>query len=78
MNFVWAIALMVISYAITALTTPRPQNAQPAQFNQFSLPVPDEGSPQGVTFGDCWVDDWEVLWYGNLQTQAIKSSGSKK
>lgn len=78
MNFVYALAIMVISYAITALTTPRPQNAQPAQFTDFALPVPDEGTPQGVTFGDCWVENWQVLWYGNLQTGAIKASGGKK
>lgn len=82
MNFVWAIALLIISYAITALTAKKPTvtNAQPASFEDFKLPQHDEGTPQPVVFGDCWIEDWMVLYYGNLKSEAIrtKSGGGKK
>lgn len=82
MNLVFAIALMVISYAITALTAKKPadNNAKPARIGDFSFPTHDEGTAQSVIFGECWTEDWMVLYYGNLSTEAIKakSSGGKK
>lgn len=36
------------------------------------MPMPDEGTPQCVFFGDCWTADWFVLGYGNYRYQAIK------
>lgn len=78
MPFIWALALMVVSYAITALTTKPPQSDPPAKFGDFNFPQPDEGTPQIVVFGDCWLSDWFVLWYGNYSTQPIQSSSGKK
>lgn len=82
MNFVFAIALMVISYAITALTAKKPAGnvAKPATFEDFTFPQHDEGTAQPVIFGDVWIEDWFVLYYGNLKTEAIrvKSGGKKK
>ena len=55
MNFVFAIALLVISYAITALTAKKPtdNNAKPARISDFSFPIHDEGTPQCVIFEEC-------------------------
>lgn len=82
MNLVWAIALLVVSYAITALTSKntKPKNAVPARISEFQFPTFDEGTPQPVVFGECWTEDWFVLYYGNLKTEAIraKKSGGKK
>lgn len=82
MNFVWALGLLIVSYAITALTAKKPTvtNAQPALFSDFTFPQHEEGTPQPVIFGDCWIEDWMVLYYGNLSSQAIRTSsgGGKK
>jgi hypothetical protein len=78
MQIVWAIALMVISAAITALTTKPPQSASPALFGDFKFPQSDEGTPQIVVFGDVWIQDWFVTWYGQYRTTPIKASGGKK
>jgi hypothetical protein len=80
MNFVFAIALLIISYAITALLTPRPKNndAKAATLKDFSFPVPDEGAAQAIVFGDCWTQDWQVLWFGNLRSEEIRSGGGGK
>jgi hypothetical protein len=72
MNFVFAIILLVASYAIQALMQPKPVNAKPAAFDDFDLPVVDEGSPQAVVFGDVWSPDWMVLWFGNYRTVSIR------
>lgn len=78
MNFVWALALLVISYAITALTAKKPPNAKPAQLSEFQFPQHDEGTAQPVVFGECWTADWMVLYYGNLKTDPIRAKSSKK
>jgi len=82
LNLVWAIALLVVSYAITALTTKntKPKDAVPARLSEFQFPTFDEGTPEAVVFGEVWTNDWMVLWYGELKTEAIKakSSGGKK
>lgn len=77
MNFLWALALMVISYAITALTAKKPvvSNAKPATFEDFTFPQFEEGTAQPVIFGDVWTEDWMVLYYGNLITEAIRTGG---
>lgn len=82
MNFVFALALLIISYTITALTAKKPKgvDAKPATFDDFNFPQHDEGTAQAVIFGDVWTSDWMILYYGNLSTEAIrqKSGGGKK
>jgi len=82
MNLVWALAILVVSYAITALTSKntKPKDAIPSRLSEFVFPSHDEGTPQPVIFGECWTSDWMVLYYGNLSTESIraKSESSKK
>jgi hypothetical protein len=83
MNFLWAIGLLVISYAITALTAKKPvsTDAKPATFQDFNFPQHKEGTPQAIIFGDCWSGDWMILHTGNFKSEAIRkkpqSSGKK-
>lgn len=79
-NLIIALAMIVISYAITALTTKGPPpGPAPATISQFSFPQIAEGTPQMVVFGDCWLEDWMVLWYGDLRSIGISppSAGKK-
>lgn len=78
MNFVWAIAILIASFLLTAALTPKPEKPKPAAFDDFDFPQFEEGTPQSVVFGDVWCSDWMVLWYGNYRTSAIKKSGSAK
>ena len=76
--FVWAIGALFASYAITALITPKAETPKPAALEDFNFPQVEEGTPQAVIFGDVICDGWQVLWYGNMRTSAIKSKGGKK
>ncbi|PZR90345.1 MAG: hypothetical protein DI537_19205 [Stutzerimonas stutzeri] len=78
MNFLFAIALLVASYVIQVVITPKPEVQKPAALEDFDMPQVEEGTEQAVIFGDNWTPDWIVLWYGNLRTSPIKSSGGKK
>lgn len=84
MNFLFAIALFVISFAVQAITAKKPAgvaDAKPNVFEDFNFPTIEEGTPQAVIFGDCWTSDWMVLYTGNLRVEAIRgktaSSGKK-
>ena len=78
MPFIWAIGMLVASYAITALLTPKAETPKPAALGEFDFPQVDEGVPQSVVFGDVWIKDWHILWFGNLRSSAIRSKGGKK
>lgn len=82
MNWIFAIALLIISYAVQALTAKKPTGteAKPATFSDFTFPQHEEGTPQPVIFGDVWIEDEMILYYGSLSSEAIRSkaSGGKK
>ncbi len=77
-NFLWAIGALIASYAIQALLTPKTDPQKPASLEDFDFAQFEEGTPQSVVFGDVWTEDQYILWYGNMRTSAIKSSGGKK
>lgn len=77
-TLLWAIGTLIASYAITALITPAMENPKPATLEDFDFPQVEEGTPQSVIFGDVWISDWMVLWFGNMRTSAVKSEGGKK
>lgn len=77
-NFLWGLGMLIASYAIQVLLTPKTEAQKPASLEEFDFPQFDEGTPQPVVFGDVWSEDQFVLWYGNLRTSAIKSGGGKK
>lgn len=78
MQFVFAIITLVASFALQMILTPRPTAPEAAAFEDFDFPQADEGTSASVVFGDVWIDDWIVLWYGNYSTTDVKSDGSKK
>ncbi len=72
-----AIGLLVVSYAVQALTMKHPKQ-RIATLDDFDIPQVEEGTPQAVVFGDVWLEGWQVLWYGNYRTTKIKAKGGKK
>lgn len=67
------IVCMLLEYALR----PKPPDAKPATLSDFSIPVVEEGKPVAVVFGEVWVDDANVLWYGDMASAPIKSGGKK-
>lgn len=73
-----AFALLVISFIIRALFSPKPQVPKPATFEEFEFPQIDEGTAQPVLFGQRTTPSWFVLGAGNFSSKAIKGKGGKK
>lgn len=70
------LVVMIVSAIIQYALRPKPPTPKPATLSDFSIPVVQDGKPVAVVFGDVWVDDANVLWYGDVGSQAIKA-GSK-
>jgi hypothetical protein len=73
-----AVVMLIASFVITALMAKKPQEPTPLNITNFQVPQVDEGTPQAVIFGDVWVPDYQVLWYGNLFNTPIDADGGKK
>lgn len=73
----WWLAAVIFSAVISAATAPRPTDAKPAALADFDFPQFEEGTPQCVIFGDCWVSDFFILGLGNFGTEPIKSDSGK-
>ncbi len=78
MNFVFQLALLVVSYFISAALAPKPPKPKPAALEDFDIPVAEQGRPIPVVFGTMLLTGPNVLWYGDLRTTAIQEKGGKK
>lgn len=77
-QLVVAFVMLAVSYAITASMTRRQPAKKPASMEDFDFPQAEEGAAQPVVFGDVWVKDFMVLWYGDFRVTPIRKKGGKK
>lgn len=66
----------VLLAAASASLQKGPKQRPPA-IDSMDVPQFEEGTPQAVTFGDCWTEDWMVLGVGNYRTEAIRTKSGK-
>lgn len=72
------IVILIVALIIGIAMAPKPPVPKPPSLEDFDVPVAEEGLPIIWVFGECWLTGYNVLWYGDLSTIAIKSSGGKK
>ena len=70
--------ILVVSFILSAALRPKPQNPAPAGINDVSIPQIEIGKPLAVAFGEVWIDDSNIVWYGDMANQPIYSDGGKK
>lgn len=68
-SLIYLVISSVLSYALM----PKAKAPEPAAFEDLDVPQIEEGTAQGVVFGDCWVKSWQVLGLGNFKTMPIKA-----
>jgi hypothetical protein len=68
--------ILVVAAILSYALTPKPQTPPPDTLSDVSVPTIEIGKPVSVAFGDVWIDDSNVLWYGDLSSQPIQSSAS--
>jgi hypothetical protein len=70
--------IMVVAAILAYALTPKPQAPPAATLNDVNIPTVEIGEPVIVIFGEVWIDDSHVLWYGDLLNTPIYASGGKK
>jgi hypothetical protein len=70
----WNIIIAVASYFLNLVLAPKPQNAKPASLEDFDIPTAEEGIEIPVVFGTVSVKNPNVMWYGDLDTDAIRGA----
>lgn len=75
-----AYAVIALAVAATILIKPsKPDKPSPATLSDFSIPTAEENRAIPVIFGTRMISGANVVWYGDLHTEEIKSdSGGKK
>lgn len=71
------IIMLVVSLLVSIAMRPKSQNAKPPALGEFNAPVVEEGRDIQWIHGECWINDPNVLWWGNLRTTPIKVKSGK-
>lgn len=74
----WYLAVFVVTYAVVVARTPKPQSRPPAGIEEFQVPTAKEGREVPILFGTRLIKGPNVVWYGDLRTEAIRKKGGKK
>ncbi|TXH02751.1 hypothetical protein HXXDennis_35 [Xanthomonas phage HXX_Dennis] len=73
------IVILIVALIIGYAMAPKPPIPKPPSLSDFDVPTAEEGRAIPWCFGEGWLTGYNVLWYGDLATLAIKkSSGGKK
>ena len=75
--FEYIVVALVIG-ALSYILAPKPPKPEPHSLDQFDVPVVDAGKEIVVVFGDVWLKDPNVVWYGDLANTKIKGDSAKK
>ncbi len=74
----WFYAIvLLLSIVLSVAMRPKPQSQKPPALADFQVPTAEEGREVLVIFGEVWVEDPNVLAFGDLRTTPIKASGGK-
>lgn len=73
--FIYAMIMLVVSYAVTMSMMPKPEKPVAGQLD---VPTAEPGGVVPVCFGENILKQSNVIWYGNASTTEIKSKGGKK
>lgn len=77
MAWIYAIVWVVSLVAVYAMA-PKPQTQPPAALGDVKVPTADVGREIPVLFGTRVITGPNIVWYGDLQTVAIRKKGGKK
>lgn len=74
----WYAAYFVASLVISYAMMPKPQNAKPPGLSEIKVPTAEVGREIPVLFGTRDIESANVVWYGDIRLEPVKSKGGKK
>lgn len=72
------LVVFIISALVSYALAPKPIQPKPSALEDFDIPTAEQGRDVPVIFGTVTVKDPNVVWYGNLRSEAITSPHDKK
>ena len=72
------VVLAVLMVAAAYALAPKPQSQPPPGIGEIKAPTAEEGREIPVLFGSRDIRSANIVWYGDLDTEAIKVKGGKK
>lgn len=73
----WFVVVFIASLVASLALAPKPPEPKPAGLADINVPTAEPGRPIPIVFGTVLLEDPNVVWYGDLSTTEIKSSGGK-
>lgn len=71
----WIIVIIIAIFAYVSM--PRPKAAKPPALGDFEVPTAQDGREVIDCGGTCWIDDPNVIFFGNLATYPVKTKSGK-
>jgi len=71
----WFLVVFVVAFAIAYATMPKPKGPE---LGTVEAPTAEEGRAIPVLFGTRWIKQTNVVWYGDIRTEAVRKKGGKK
>ena len=68
-----AAVLVILAYALT----PRPAEPKPQAMDEVDAPTAEEGKPIPKVYGTYVVKSPNIVWYGDLGYQAVRTKSGK-
>ncbi len=73
----WQLVYYIVVLALAYAMMPKPTEPKPATMSDIDLPTAEPGRPLPVVFGTVLLQDANVVWYGDLDYEAVKTKSGK-
>lgn len=73
MEWIAYIIIFIVALVLAVVLAPKPPTAKAALLEDFDVPTAEPGRPIPVVFGTYVVKAPNVVWYGDLRSEAVKS-----
>lgn len=71
----WIIVIIIAILAYAMM--PRPKSQTPPSLQDFNVPTAEDGREVIDCGGTVWIDDPNVIYYGNLRTWPVQTKSGK-
>jgi hypothetical protein len=72
----WFIVILMALLVVVAIVMSRPK-APPTNDADLQVPTAEDGREVMDIAGECWIDDPNIIWYGDLRTAPIHAKSGK-
>ena len=69
--------VFIVAVVVAIALAPKPADPVPASLEDLNLPTAEPGRPIPVVFGTYTIKCSNVVWYGDLGTEPVKTGGCK-